>query len=299
MVWGLTSNGKFMTENNKNSISQYIYNLLGLKTNTISIYKAILNDLIKVKRSLDLELEKSVYLTDNEKGRVLMHLFQCDLLPGISGKILETKGKRDQAKATHNIYPWVKFIGWGFILLLNSTMLFYIFLFAMNQTSTRQEAWFRSFIVWLVLDILFISTASVVFTHIFVPSMIMKDVTKIKQRMMENISSFQNNLQQKLKNNTKKLLKKELIINLLKEKSEQFNAASYLFVSSRLAAKLLYLKEAQLILNFVTPWPRQSYQHVYDVSSQYKMKLSVLKRSVSTIIFFFIIIGILTTTKFS
>ena len=198
MVWGLDSTGQFKTESHRNPISHYVYNVLGLKSNAISVYKAVLNDVKKVKASVDLEMEKSVYLSDKEKGRLLMYLFQCDLLPGINGKILETKGKRDQARVQH-VSQWVKFVGWGFIILLNSVMLFYIFLFALNQNTNRQEAWFRSFILWLILDIVFVSTAEVFFTHIVVPSMIMKDVTKIKQRMMENLSTFQSGLQQRMR----------------------------------------------------------------------------------------------------
>ena len=287
MVWGLDSHGKFVTENHQKSTSHYVYNMLGLRSNAASVYQAVLDDIKRVRTSVDLQVERSTYLSDREKGKELMLLFQCDLLPGVSGKILETKGNRDQKKVGH-IPGWLKVVGWGFIILLNSAMLFYIFLFALNQNSTRQEAWFRSFVVWLVLDIVFVSTAEVVFTHILVPSLIMKDVMKIKQRMVENISAFNKRLQQKRKNHPNGDQNEKVAMEMLKETSDQFNAASYLFVSSRVAVNFMYLREAQLIMNFVTPWPRQSYQRINDVSKKYNKTMSAVQRSVSTIIFFFI-----------
>ena len=42
----------------------------------------------------------------------------------------------------------------------------------------------------LVVEVLFVSTGIVFFTHILIPSLIMKDITQIKRRLMDNIRDF-------------------------------------------------------------------------------------------------------------
>ena len=42
--------------------------------------------------------EKREALLEKQRNNRLLYLFQCDLLPGITGKILESKEKRDNAK---------------------------------------------------------------------------------------------------------------------------------------------------------------------------------------------------------
>ncbi len=75
-------------------------------------------------------------------------------------------------------------------MALNIGMLFYILLFAFSQTSHRQGAWALSFFLWLCVDVILVSSGIVIFTHIFVPSLIMKDVHKIKQRLVDSIRDF-------------------------------------------------------------------------------------------------------------
>jgi hypothetical protein len=73
-------------------------------------------------------------------------------------------------------------------------MLFYIMLFAMTQTEQRQNQWFDSFIIYLVIEILIISSMIVLVTHVIVPGMAMKDVNNLKVRLHENMLEFRRKL---------------------------------------------------------------------------------------------------------
>ena len=68
---------------------------------------------------------------------------------------------------------------------------------------------------------------------------------------------------------------------------ENFNAANYLFISSGLSKLFPDVKESKIISQFSTPWPKQSYCRVKDVSKQYSKKFSTLTRSASILIIFF------------
>eukprot|EP01034_Spumella_vulgaris_P047429 gene47429-biopygen17579 len=67
------------------------------------------------------------------------------------------------------------------------------------------------------------------------------------------------------------------------EEFKVFNAAEYLFISTRIAKKYSDLKEAQIIAQFSTPWPKQSYQHVTDVSKNYSKRFTALTRALSVV----------------
>jgi len=259
-IWGLDANGYFATnENNRKNGS---------------VAERVLMDLQNVHLSLSAEETRlqDENESNKERGKRLLFLFQCDLLPGLSGKILESKGQRDRIAAPQ--VPWnTKLACWIFLVALNVGMLFYILLFALSQTVHRQSAWAMSFVMWLIVEIAFVSSATVLFTHVLVPSLIMQDVNKIKQKLVESIRDFNNGV----KNGRKDV-----------GETEPFNAATYLFTSSRLAAKCMHLKEAQIISQFRTPWPKQSYQRENDVSRNYSRKYTALTRSASIVAVFFL-----------
>ena len=69
----------------------------------------------------------------------------------------------------------------------------------------------------------------------------------------------------------------------------QFNAAQYLFVSHRLAARCPELRTSKIILQYCTPWPRQSYLHVSKtVADEYKKKFSGIQTALLQIVVFFL-----------
>jgi hypothetical protein len=157
-------------------------------------------------------------------------------------------------------------------------MLFYILLFAFSQTGPRQSAWFKSFAIWLAMEIIIVSTSIVLLSHIFIPMLIMKDLAQIKIKLIENIREYQRTIKTNKENG--------IDFNYPKN-DENFNAANYLFISSGLSKLFPDVKESKIISQFSTPWPKQSYCRVKDVSKQYSKKFSTLTRSASILIIFF------------
>jgi hypothetical protein len=152
-------------------------------------------------------------------------------------------------------------------------MLFYIFLFALQQTSMRQQAWLKSFLIWLVMEIFLIGTAVVYLTHILIPSFTFKDVKKIKNYLMQ---SFRNRRKHKKRTEGDS------------DASTPFNTASFLFVSYRLAQLYPDLLESQVIMNFSTTWPVQSYKRQKDITTSYKGSFSAIKSGVATLAIYLI-----------
>jgi phosphate/sulfate permease len=275
----------------------------------LSIEIAIRNELFDIHSEMEKEINTlSLLSTETAKMKRLLFLFQRDLIPGINGEILESKDNRENLIVVP-VSERKKIAGWLFLGLLNGGMLFYIFLFAISQDDHHQKAWGRSFFIWLILEIVLISTSMVIFMHIFLPSLIMKDVMKIRKRLLESINDYYEameaeNEEEELdddassdedeirKSEQKRNKPRKLQITTNKQKKEvpekTFNAAKYLFISYRLAMTFPELKASQIILQFTSPWPRQSYQHVIDVKKKYDDTYTALSRSASIILIFFL-----------
>ena len=126
-------------------------------------------DLYDIQKKLNQEVVDFHSILKNsrkEQEKRLIFLFQCDLLPGISGQILQSKGNRDFAKPRPIEWKY-KCMGWITILIINASMLFYILLFALQQSDHNQNAWFRSFLLWILMDIVIVSSMIVVIHYLF------------------------------------------------------------------------------------------------------------------------------------
>ena len=274
-LWGLKPNGQFVGEVSAtdSTFSRWVPRSV---SSAPDVRAAILEDLKVVCQQYELEAElfSTSAKSSMEKGQRLLYLFQKDLMPGVSGKILESKQNRDSFKPKE-VSAGLKLSAWIFVILLNLGMLFYIMLFALQETKSRQGAWLRSFLTWLVLEIVFVSTAVVYFTHILVPSIIMRDVSKIKMKLLDTIRNYNNSLKSSRGNDGSNL-------------EETFNAASYLFVSYRLATLFPELKESQIIKRFSTVWPKNSYKHSIDTSKMYSKKFAAVSNAATMILIFLI-----------
>lgn len=258
--------------------------------------KVVFMDLLNVEKCYKLEVKrlqsKQQVLTTKEKSIRLLYLFQKDLMPGICGQILEGKEHRDHAEV-QSVSLSAKHLAWVFLAVMNGAMLFYIFLFAVSQDEYRQSAWAQSFALWLAAEICLVSTCMVLFTHVLIPSVIMKDVQAIKSKLADSLVQYHQQLQQEQAHarwdHNGVAYKQEAAERLPEEESSAaFNAAEYLMVSVRLARAFPQLKTAKIIAHYHTVWPRQSYQHVVDMSQAYDGKFSALKRSASMVLVFFL-----------
>jgi hypothetical protein len=230
-------------------------------------------ELQKVRKQLLTECEEfrkpSVNAaTEREKGHRLLYLFQQDLIPGIQGQIIESKKNRDNfslANVTARTKKQ-KVIGWVSIALIYLGMLCYILLFSLEQSGARQFAWFKSFLTWAALDVCLVCTGVVYITHMLVPMIAMRDIAKIQQKLLLTIKEHY--LSSKKRDGSATADGNEASANT-------FNAAEHLFVSYRLAQLFPKLVESAIILKYATIWPKQSYQHQVNVSTNYSKKYSM------------------------
>jgi hypothetical protein len=133
------------------------------------------------------------------KRRRLLFLFVKDLSRGVSGDMLSTKAERDSSVASSRtrtrarlggVSAKAKAQGWVFVCVLDLCLLFYVFLFAMRQTHSRQSAWFQSFVMWLVFEVAVSSTGLVLLTHLFIPLYVLADVSKLKEKVLGVLMAF-------------------------------------------------------------------------------------------------------------
>jgi hypothetical protein len=268
---------------------------------TQSVTKSLKQELSSLYDHLEKEKVKFELLkTERLKSKRLLFLFQKDLTPGITGEILESKEQRDNI-VLQPVSTQQKCLAWFFLGILDLGMLFYVFLFAISQDKHRQIAWGRSLGIYLLLDILLISTLMVIFMHVLLPAFIMRDVGKIQKKVTESIHQFYENLEKK-KEGKNKQDEKESELHKMKPKkgitekekqekariSSPFNAVKYLFLSYRLASLYPDLKAAQIILSYSSPWPKQDYQHIKNVKSDYSGRYVAITRTISIIVIFFL-----------
>jgi hypothetical protein len=314
--------------NNHSSFSLVIQRLERLISGSVvdsqSISKSLHQELIQLYGSLEKETIKfKLRRTEKEQSKRLLYLFQKDLSPGITGEILECKQQRDNI-TLKPVSPKVKFAAWAFLGALDLGMLFYVFLFALSQDSHHQAAWGRSLGIYLLLDIVLISTLMVIFMHVLLPSLIMRDVETIKKKVTESIKEFyekmdQEKEQEKVGEKDKKVyhsnrtdddlydaplhlakirssqskpqvvkLQEEFEGNSEKKNNGTFNAAKYLFLSYRMAEQYPDLQASQIILQYSSPWPKQDYKHIKDVKNDYSDKYTGITRAISIIVIFFL-----------
>jgi hypothetical protein len=291
-VWGLSfmmDEGISTTRNYYNQIKSF-YNTVIMKRRRPEL--VLLDELEFVRDAVTSEVVmfESSQLNETQKSQRLLFLFVRDLLDGANGQILDAKNRRDSTvrkMVTVDTKILVSLVV-SFTLL---GMLFYVYLFALRQTQERQQAWFQSFLVWVVFEILLVSTGMVFLTHIIVPSVIVSDVKRVKQNIVNDILSFKNSVGCQANTSISTLQQEDSTINKEKfddiESSPDFNAAKYLFASSRLARMYPDLKQSDIVAKFTTHWPRRSLKsNQKSVTNSYNNKLGFVTQAFSRVLLF-------------
>ena len=247
-----------------------------------NVHGRVITDLQTVRRKTTGEINQFFNvpsIPDSAKGQRLMLLLQQDLLPGVSGQILEAKGKKDAAMVPVHVSIYAKMLAWLVVIGINFAMLFYVYLFSASQTSTTQDAWFQSFIIWFFMDVFLVASTLVYVSHFLIPSLTMRDVHKIRGRLLSAIENYKRSLEEN--KGSKGEMEKY-------SSTDEFNASRYLFVSTRIAQMYPHLRESQIVLKFATPWPRQSYVYSHDISKKYNSNTAIIGRSLGMVAMFFI-----------
>jgi hypothetical protein len=268
--------------------------LLGVKSVSL-VADVVLDELEDVHVLLAHEIKRLRIQLSSDRycNKRLLFMFQRDLMPGISGQILESKDSRDTQSVPTPIRMRWKYVGWSYLILQNIGMLFYVMLFALYQTQQRQNAWVRSFGIWLGMEVVVISTVTVLLMNLLLPAMLMKDVQSVREKLTQSIVQYHQRLHRQDR-------KKEYAHdadasdseedegkNEEQDKEKAFNAAEYLFVSYRMAKEFSKLTIAKIILQYQSPWPRRSYHYATNNTKRdYDGRLNALYRSMGLLLIF-------------
>jgi hypothetical protein len=195
----------------------------------------------------------------------LIYLFVKDMSRSgaVGGDMISNKAHRDSQLSSSSkadrVSPRLKLCSWLFVVFSNIGMLFYVYLFAMNQTQARQSAWFVSFVTWLFFEIFVSSTGLVFVLHLLVPLYVLADVLKLKEKALVDLMLLREKCSQTtIQSETSPATEEGRPKNAAQHQGG-FNAAKYLFPSWRVAAMLRELPESKLIHQFSTPWPKQKF----------------------------------------
>lgn len=200
---------------------------------------------------------------------------------GVAGNILDSKHHRD-ILTEKPIKLYIKIFTWLFLLLVNSILLFYVYLFARQQTYQRQQAWLQSFYIWLIFEIFFSSTGIVLFTHLIIPLYIYSDVQKIKSKLLRDLVTYRRNSFKCVPG-----VRLEGDDDLLTGRI--FNSAKYLYTSWRIASLFPDLPESPFILSFTTQWPKQYFKiSRQEVSTVYDQRYTFVYKAISRMTIFFV-----------
>ena len=194
-IWGLEERGFFDDRLN----TKAIYGIASGNRRE-NVITAITEDVTVVRLKVEEEEKKwfgRVDVPNPEKGMRLMHLFQKDLLPGLHGAILERKRERDDGRKLAPRSLQVKLACALFIAGTNIGMMLYIYIFAVMQDLQRQQAWLNTLFIYLVIDIALVSTVSVIFYHVAIPTIIMRDVTELKAKLANILREYTEGIRRK------------------------------------------------------------------------------------------------------
>jgi hypothetical protein len=227
----------------------------------------------------------------------LLYLFVKDLSSGVSGAMLSSKDQRDsQMSRGGSVSRKIDRVSWQrkgaaglFVALLDIGMLIYVYLFAMNQTSSRQEAWFISFVMWLGFEIFLSSTALVLVLHLLVPLYVWSDVAEVKKKVLTDLMKFREKYLKRDGNDIESgLLGVDPGRGGGGETGGSFNAAKFLFLSWRVASLFPELPESRLVLQFSTLFPQKKFGKEEEGNVAKEYEDDVLLTAASRILLYFL-----------
>ncbi len=305
-AWGLESNQKsnINTPNSKNSKNEIILSqrtsissLLSSRQTKIQsvIHQNVLKELSRTRNEVYREYEWFKEETNEYlKRKKLISLFVKDLSSGLSGEVISNKEQRDSVNVSESVNGSSvslesKVLGWVFVVSLNVGLLFYVYLFAMRQTQDRQSAWFLSFVMWFLFDFFIAGAGVILVTHLLIPLYIFSDIRTLKKKVLVEIQSFRKSLNEReIHTNRQNQEKKDKMDGVVRERAREFNSAKYFFTSWRIASLFPNLPESELILQFKTPWPKNSFKvEKKMVSRSYERRFSFVIQAFSRVFIFF------------
>lgn len=171
------------------------------------------------------------------------------------------------------------------LVLFIGGMLFYLFLFALQQSASNQRDWWRSFLMWMMMDALLLSTANVVLTHYLLPSF-SKNEVRVAENELKNFILKHQDIASSDPSTAVTATAVAPLPHPVSTVNASFDSSEFFFVSKRVAREFPDLPESEWIQTYSTPWPRRSYANVKDVARQVEQHGSTVEAVVAHVLSF-------------
>lgn len=275
-------------------------------------FRRLWNDILEVrlKAAVEIALIESMPLNDLKGDRMLL-LFKYDLLQGILSQVvaklyihrilsrMSSTLSRAYIQNRVHLSKGFRFLGCMLLMMLNAFFLLYIFLFLLRQRNTGYgDEWLKGFAMWVAVDILLISTLSVILGHIFplgVAFKGMEQANKVFRDILVRVFSDRVDRVDPLVNYDRINSSGEIVRHterasaLLQEVEgceKPFNISPYFFVSWRVAKAFPHLIESKAIDYFRSVVPNTPYSRgrrpLHDIRVKYR--LAVIAQNLAMVI---------------
>ena len=221
--------------------------------NEFAIFEDVLRDIMSVQAQVAEESKIFSKMTAEEQGIRLLYLLQKDLLSNVPGEFVWKKSAHGKRMVLESPVSYrSKCLGYIFILLMDMWMMFYVFLFAVSQDHGRQSAWLQSFIIWLILEVVIVSSFVMIMSQFVIPAFKLADIKGAKKTMIAAVHTFRS-----------KFMKRDEIrsgIDINECKTSNFNSAHFLYVSTQMASLYPNSVESEIIRDYSTTMPKRKYE---------------------------------------
>ena len=239
------------------------------------VLRRLWNDILEVRLKADEELdimEKTLFSKDSKGNRMIM-LFKRDLLQGLRSELLSTlfvsralaSTSSIIMKAYHTVHSHL--LGYFVLFLTNIFFLVYIFLFTVRQSDDEyRTAWVTRFLIWICLEIIFLSTLNMTMTSVLPAIIAMKDLREVVRLFRSTLMKVvrRNSVADNLAGEVMRQSERGFSVHPLEACEEPFNTTRYFFVSRRLAKMFPDLLESKVIEQFRSVIPNRPYSYHWD-----------------------------------
>jgi hypothetical protein len=224
-----------------------------------AVFDQILEEIKHSRLYASREIHLLNHISEQNKGKRLLELFQKDLLIGVKVDIVTNLRYEDKLEDTSDcvlrpIHVWVKALCLSVIATINIFFLTYVFLFSMNQDMLGQAAFLRVFCMWLAVEVIVVSTLSMVVTRMLLPLWATYwEAAKAKQGMLRAIRKA-------FTQSTDVVPQPSSSSSVIEGRTRGLlNLCPYFFLSHRVAVAYPKLRESRVVRSFRSSYPKQAF----------------------------------------
>lgn len=266
-----------------------------------NVFCQLWDDILQARLKADIEIDfmhKSTKSNNDIKGDHMIMLFKQDLLQGIHSDVLaklfvarllsqsSSAMARMVARCCIPLSRGLRrLVGFILLFLLNVFFLLYILLFSLHQTDAGyQKEWLKGFLFWLVLELTFLSTMSMILCQMVPAFLAFKDLKEVHRLLRATVvavfhdgdNSDGNGNDDAFRITAGEVVRdceRQITVQPVVACEEPFNTSPYFFVSRRLAEEFPDLIESKVIKQFRSVIPNRPYSHRHRPMHDNRVKL--------------------------